>query len=67
MTNEIFVTADEVAKELRVSKPYAYKLIREMNAELRKQGFLTISGKASRKYFSERIYGGIRINEKAVI
>lgn len=67
MTNEIFVTADEVAKELRVSKPYAYKLIREMNAELRKQGFLTISGKVSRQYFSERIYGGIRINEKAVI
>lgn len=67
MTNEIFVTADEVAKELRVSKPYAYKLIREMNAELKKQGFLTICGKVSRQYFSERIYGGIQISEKAVI
>jgi hypothetical protein len=66
MTSEIFVTADEVARELRVSKPYAYKLIREMNAELKKQGFLTISGKVSRQYFSERIYGGIQINEKAV-
>lgn len=67
MKNEIFVTAEEVAEELRVSKPYAYKLIREMNAELKRKGFLTISGKVSRQYFSERIYGGIQVDEKAVI
>ena len=29
-----FIRAEEVAKELDVSKPYAYKLIRQLNEEL---------------------------------
>lgn len=35
------VRIEEVAKELGVSKPYAYKLVREMNEELKKKGFPT--------------------------
>ena len=31
MTQELFVRAEEVANELGISKPYAYKLVREMN------------------------------------
>ncbi len=31
MKNELFVTAAEVAQELGVSKPFAYKLVRQMN------------------------------------
>ncbi len=34
MKNELFVTAGEVAQELGVSKPFAYKLVRQMNEEL---------------------------------
>ena len=34
MRNELFVTAGEVAQELGVSKPFAYKLVRQMNEEL---------------------------------
>ena len=52
-----FIRADEVAKELDVSKPYAYKVIRMLNEELRKQGFITISGRVNRQYFNERLYG----------
>ena len=33
---------DEVAKELDVSKPYAYKIIRQLNEELKAKGFITI-------------------------
>lgn len=40
MANQIFVRAEEVAKELGVSKPYAYKLIRRLNEELRGKGFV---------------------------
>ena len=65
MRNELFVTADEVAKELRVSKGYAYKLIRGMNEQLKKEGFLTICGKVSRQYFTERIYGGMQTDKEA--
>ena len=38
MKNELFVTAGEVAQELGVSKPFAYKLVRQMNEELEKKG-----------------------------
>ena len=49
MEKELFVRAEEVARELGISKPYAYKLVREMNEELKKNGFLTIPGRVSRR------------------
>ena len=36
MEKDLFVRAEEVARELGISKPYAYKLVREMNEELKK-------------------------------
>ena len=57
MEKELFVRAEEVARELGVSKPYAYKLVREMNEELKQKGFLTIPGRVSRNYFEEKFYG----------
>ena len=49
--------AEEVARELGISKPYAYKLVREMNEELKQKGFITIPGRVSRRYFEEKFYG----------
>jgi hypothetical protein len=46
-----------VAGALGISKPYAYKLVREMNEELKQKGFLTIPGRVSRRYFEEKFYG----------
>ena len=54
---DLFIHAAEVAEALGISRPYAYKLVRELNKELEEKGFLTISGKVSRRYFEERIYG----------
>ena len=51
------IRAEEVARELEVSKPYAYKLIRQLNEELKKKGFITVSGRVNRDYFNERLYG----------
>ena len=45
------------AQELNVSKPYAYKLIRRLNEELKAKGFITIAGRVNRQYFYERLYG----------
>ena len=42
-----FIRVDEVAAELDVSKPYAYKLIRKLNEELKEKGFLTIAGRVT--------------------
>ena len=47
---------NEVAEELGVSVPYAYKLIRELNEELRKTGCITIAGRIDRKFFHEKFY-----------
>ena len=55
--SNLFISADAVAVELEVSKPHAYKIIRQLNAELQKQGYMTIAGKVSRKYFYEKFYG----------
>lgn len=57
MRNELFVTAEEVAQDLGVSKPFAYKLIRQMNGELEQKGFMTIAGRVSRRFYEEKFYG----------
>ena len=57
MTQELFVRAEEVASELGISKPYAYKLVRDMNEELKQKGSITIPGRVSRRYFEEKFYG----------
>lgn len=48
---------NEVAEELGVSVPYAYKLIRELNKELKETGCITIAGRIDRKFFHEKFYG----------
>ena len=58
MSENSFMRADDVARELGVSKSYAYKLIQRLNAELRKQGYITISGRVSRSYFEEKLCYG---------
>ena len=56
MTNQ-FMRAEEVARELEVSRAYAYRLIKQLNAELCEKGYLTIAGRVNRQYFQERLYG----------
>ena len=38
------IHASEVAEELGVSVPYAYKIVKELNEELKKMGYKIISG-----------------------
>lgn len=36
----------------------AYRVIRELNSELREKGIATVQGKVSKKYLLERYFGG---------
>ena len=45
MENKRFINVQDVVEELGVSTSYAYKLIRELNAERAADGFLTIKGR----------------------
>lgn len=58
MAESVFMKADEVAEALGVSKTYAYKLIRKLNAELKDKGCIVLSGRIDRKFFYEHLYGG---------
>lgn len=58
MEKRLFVTAEEVANDFEISRAKAYNMIRQMNEELEQQGYLTVAGRVSRKYYLERIYGG---------
>ena len=57
MQEVMFIRADEAAEILGISKPYAYRLLRDMNDELKSKGYLVIPGRVSRKYFEEKFYG----------
>ena len=52
-----FMRAEEVAQELEVSRSYAYRLIKQLNAELREKGYMTIARRVNRQYLQERLYG----------
>ncbi len=51
-----FMRAEEVAEVLEVSTSFAYKVIRQLNNELKAKGYITIAGRVNREYFYERIY-----------
>lgn len=59
MNEKNFITAQQVAEILDVSLGHAYKVVRQLNNELKKEGFLVIAGKVPRVYFEKRWYGNI--------
>ena len=64
MEHRSFMTVDEVAQELGISKSYAYKIVQRLNSELDSKDYITISGRVNRQYFLERTcYGSIQKEE----
>ena len=55
MTNRTFMTVEEVAAELGVSKSYAYKIVKQLNDELQKLGYLTVAGRVNTGYFHKKV------------
>ncbi|MDD2217724.1 MAG: DNA-binding protein [Eubacteriales bacterium] len=66
MAGKMFMRVEEVAEELDISVPYAYKLIRKMNDELKKTGCIIISGRIDRKFFHEKFYGTKDEEERSI-
>ena len=57
MAVKFLMDATEVMEELGISRAFAYRIMKQMNDELAKKGYLVINGKVSRKYFEEQFYG----------
>ena len=55
MTNKTFMTVEEVAAELGVSKSYAYKIVTQLNEALQTRGYLTVAGRVNTNYFRKKV------------
>ena len=57
MKEKLFLTADDVAMIMSISKSMSYRIIRRLNRELYQNGYVTVRGRISKKYFEEKVYG----------
>lgn len=51
-----FLSAKKVSELLDISETSAYRIVKKMNDELKKQGKIVIPGKISKRYFEEKTY-----------
>ena len=56
MLSEKFLTVEDVAEILNVSIQTAYRVIHQLNDELKEKACMVVSGRVSQKYFRERLY-----------
>ena len=55
--NKMYFTASELAEILGISVGHAYKIIRKLNDELQKDGYIVIAGKVPKRYVEKRCFG----------
>ena len=54
MKEQIFITVAEAADILGISKSHAYKIVRDLNRDMKAMGYLTIAGRINKSYFLEK-------------
>ncbi len=55
MEGKKYLKATDVAEYMQISRNTAYKIIQELNMELKSQGCITVSGRVNRVYFERKI------------
>ena len=56
MTKQV-LTAKDISEICCISESKSYKVIRQLNEELNKKGYLTFRGRVSSAFFYEKMYG----------
>lgn len=56
MEEKRFLNASDISMLMDVSMSKAYKIIKELNNELRKSGYIVVSGRVSKAYFEQKVY-----------
>lgn len=51
-----FYRVDDIKEMLGISESKAYKIIQQLNKELKEKGYITIAGRVPVKYFKEKYY-----------
>ena len=57
MKSNYMMSAEDVANELGISKGHAYKVIRQLNEELERSGFIIVAGEVPRAFWEKKFYG----------
>jgi len=55
--NKHYLNATDVAQYMGVSVPTAYKVMQQLNKQLKKDGYIVVSGRVPATYFIEKTYG----------
>lgn len=55
ISEKTFLRAEDIAEYMDISKQAAYRIIRQLNGELKDMGKITISGRVSRVYFESKV------------
>lgn len=55
----LYYDATDLQEFLGISKASAYKIIRQLNEELKSSNYIVLQGKVPIKYFEKRWYGGL--------
>lgn len=53
-----YYDVDEVTELIGMSKSFCYKLVQNLNKELKEKGCIVFPGKVPKKYLQERLYCG---------
>ena len=57
MRMEYMMTVEDVMNELGVKRSKAYSILKQLNEELEKDGYVAIRGKIPRPYWETKFYG----------
>ncbi len=57
MRTAYMMDAKEVAEGLGVSEAKAYRIIKDLNVELKEKGFITVAGKIPRAFWETKFFG----------
>lgn len=57
MRTNYMMTVDDVMNELGVKRGKAYSILKQLNEELVKDGYMAVRGKIPRPYWETKFYG----------
>lgn len=57
MRTNHMMTVDDVMEELGVKRSKAYSILKQLNDELAKEGYVAVRGKIPRPYWETKFYG----------
>ena len=57
MRTNYMMTVDDVMEELGVKRSKAYSILKQLNDELAKEGYVAVRGKIPRPYWETKFYG----------